>query len=222
MVRNECFLFLRQDLEPECKSLTAACKEHLVVWVKRFQELKENHSTTLKASHLSTVRVHFIIMLWTKKSRGNGAEGADVPNTRRTKTNVNVSEAEQNTAAVELTLAVVVGKRGEGCKPTLHALRKILRSESWREPDCSDGGGGTGGGDGRGGRCWSCWRWWGWRGPILQPATTTDMTLPHQLSPCSSILVPFKTSIYVWQKTPALSCMVDLKHLAQTLAVFLL
>jgi len=38
----------RQDLEPECKSLAAACKEHLMLWVKRFQELKKNHSATLK------------------------------------------------------------------------------------------------------------------------------------------------------------------------------
>jgi len=55
--------FLRQDLEPECKSLTAACKEHLVLWVKRFQELKKSDSATLKASHLSEARVRFITVL---------------------------------------------------------------------------------------------------------------------------------------------------------------
>ena len=55
MARNDCFSLLRQDLEPECKSLTAACKEHLVLWVKRFQELRKSHTATLKASHLSTV-----------------------------------------------------------------------------------------------------------------------------------------------------------------------
>lgn len=66
MVRGERFLFfsfLRQDLEPECKSLTAACKEHLVVWVKRFQGLKKNHSATLKASHHSTDGNRFITVL---------------------------------------------------------------------------------------------------------------------------------------------------------------
>ena len=55
MARNDCFSLLRQDLEPECKSLTAACKEHLVLWVKRFQELRKSHVATLKASHLSIV-----------------------------------------------------------------------------------------------------------------------------------------------------------------------
>lgn len=40
----------RQDLEPECKSLTAACKEHLVLWVKRFQELRKSHTATLKVT----------------------------------------------------------------------------------------------------------------------------------------------------------------------------
>lgn len=55
--------FFRQDLEPECKSLTAACKGHLVLWVKRFQELRKNHSATLKASHLSTARNRFITVL---------------------------------------------------------------------------------------------------------------------------------------------------------------
>ena len=72
--RETIFSFLRQDLEPECKSLTAACKEHLVLWVKRFQELRKNHTATLKASHLSTTRIRSITVLSEQNNvRGNEA-----------------------------------------------------------------------------------------------------------------------------------------------------
>lgn len=93
MARNDFFSFLRQDLEPECKSLTAACKEHLVLWVKRFQELRKNHTATLKASHLSTTRIRSITVLSEQNTSGVTKLGADwnVASAKRTETNVNVS-----------------------------------------------------------------------------------------------------------------------------------